>query len=149
MMNARQQQRFAVVLATAIATGLLGFMARAEEVAYFQIEMVDPTDAFVIKLTESDKIAQARAIAAGSEKRRIHVMGTVIKKPEGYNKQWKFYLDPASITFFETAIEVCDATTSYVEKNLSEVGGAFLPNSHWCPWHSKVVNEVSGHRTTD
>ncbi|MEH2433373.1 MAG: hypothetical protein V7K25_03825 [Nostoc sp.] len=41
------------------------------------------------------------------------------------------------------AIEVCDATTNYVNDHLDEVGGAFLPGLFWCPWSSQLVKEIS------
>jgi hypothetical protein len=47
------------------------------------------------------------------------------------------------ISFFEMSIEVCDAATGYVEQHLAEVGGAFLPGWRWCPWSSRVMEEVS------
>ena len=62
--------------------------------------------------------------------------------PAPYNPRWSYHLDPASISFFQCAIEVCDASPQYVEEHLSEVGGAFLPGSTWCPWSSRVAEEV-------
>jgi hypothetical protein len=35
-------------------------------------------------------------------------------------------------------MEVCDASMTYVEDHLDEVGGAFLPGAQWCPWDSKL-----------
>lgn len=32
---------------------------------------------------------------------------------------------------------------TYVEKHLSDVGGAFLPGNAWCPWSSRLIAEVS------
>jgi hypothetical protein len=40
------------------------------------------------------------------------------------------------------SIEVCDAATTYVEEHLDEVGGAFLPGRRWCPWSSRVLEEI-------
>lgn len=97
--------------------------------AYFRVDDGDAREAFVIQLFDP-----ARAIVTGSEKTRVHVMGTVVSRPKQYNPPWHFHLGPDSISFFETAIEVCDATTTYVEAHLAEVGGSFLPNAHWCPW---------------
>ncbi|WP_285441191.1 MULTISPECIES: hypothetical protein [unclassified Streptomyces] len=41
------------------------------------------------------------------------------------------------------AMEVCDASISYANEHLDEVGSALLPRSTWCPWHSKLTREVS------
>lgn len=110
--------------------------------AYFAVEMGRPEDAFVIELTDPEKIAAARAIVSGADAGGAHVMGTVVSQAERYNAPWRFHLDPASIEFFAFAIEVCDAATSYVDQHLPEVGGAFLPNRQWCPWNSRVAREV-------
>lgn len=52
-------------------------------------------------------------------------------------------MDPGSISFFETAAEVCDSTALLVENHLGDVGGAFLPKSYWCPWSSRLLREVN------
>jgi hypothetical protein len=109
---------------------------------YFVISDGKHRDSFIIALRNPATIERARAIAAGQEAKAVHVSGTVIKGTAPYNPRWHFHLEPDSISFFENAIEVCDSTTSYVDAHLGEVGGAFLPNAHWCPWESKVVHET-------
>lgn len=59
-----------------------------------------------------------------------------------YNPGWDFQYDPDTVSFFAIAIEVCDATTNYVNDYLDEVGGAFLPGLFWCPWSSKLTKEI-------
>jgi hypothetical protein len=95
---------------------------------------------FVIALSDPSKIARARAIAAG--KARGWVAGTVLKGTQPYNPRWHFYIESSSISFPQVSIEVCDATPSYVESHLDEVGSAFLPKSHWCPWHQSIIKEL-------
>lgn len=68
-------------------------------------------------------------------------MGTIVARPAPYDPKWSHHLDPASITFFDFAIEVCDATIPYVAEHLDEVGGAFLPGDRRCPWSSHLVRE--------
>jgi hypothetical protein len=97
---------------------------------------------FVFKLVESEKIAHARRILGGQEKTRVHVRGTLVKEAVDYNPKWSFHLQPESIDFFEIAIEVCDASINFVEQNLSEIGNSTLPNYYWCPWSSKLVEEL-------
>ncbi|KQV19229.1 MULTISPECIES: hypothetical protein [unclassified Kitasatospora] len=109
--------------------------------AYF--EFTDGTDNFVFKLTDSAKIQQARNILSGVETENVGVMGTVVKTPATYNKPWKYQLAPSSVSFFGMAMEVCDASISYVNSHLSEVGGALLPGSTWCPWQSKLTREIT------
>ncbi len=112
-------------------------------VAYFSLTDAGGTERFVIKLAEQAKIDHARRILGGVEESRIHVQGTIIKETAPYNGDWNYYLLPKSIEFFENAIEVCDASIGYVEQHLDEVGGSFLPDSQWCPWSSRLVEEVT------
>lgn len=111
--------------------------------AYFRFTDVHEKPRFVIQLTDPLMIAHARNILSGLEKDRIHVQGTINKSPAPYNPGWSYHLDPASIDFFENAIEVCDASITFVEENLYDVGGSTLPGSHWCPWSSRLVDEIS------
>ena len=113
-----------------------------DEAALFEFTDVDPGLTFVIRLDDPVLIAEARSILGGDQVDRIHVAGLIVKAPALYNGAWSYHLDPASIEFFENAVEVCDATMQYVEDHLDEVGGAFLPGSQWCPWSSKLTREL-------
>lgn len=109
--------------------------------AYFEVAGPTDADTFVIALADPATIAEARAMASGEAPSK-HVTGLVVAEAVPYNAPWSFHLDPDSISFFEMSIEVCDAATTYVEEHLAEVGGAFLPGRRWCPWSSRVVEEV-------
>ena len=111
------------------------------EEAYFQFDYPPYPETFIFKLTDLGKIEEARAIVSGQKSNR-HVMGIVMQRPVGYNLPWSYHLDPASITFFDFALEVCDATIRYVEDHLDEACGAFLPGCTWCPWGSRLIAEV-------
>lgn len=114
--------------------------------AYFVFEQADPegnVHEFVFRLDDTIKIAEARSKLANPEAKNRCVMGTVVCSRVDYNPKWSFHLKPDSVSFFEQAIEVCDANMTYVESHLDEVGGAFLPRSHWCPWTSALVREVT------
>jgi hypothetical protein len=115
---------------------------RKIEKAMALFKFTDGHSIFVIKLIEKEKIIYARRILNDEEKERIHVRGTIIKKAADYNPNWNFHLDPKSIDFFEFAIEVCDASINFVEQNLHEIGNSTLPNCQWCPWSSKIVEEI-------
>ncbi|MDT0459339.1 calmodulin-binding protein [Streptomyces sp. DSM 41527] len=109
--------------------------------AYFV--MTDVTrEEFVIKLTDPRKIQHARDLLSGASRSEPHVIGRIEKRPAPYNWRWSFHLRPETIDFFDFAIEVCDATTPYVEEHLDEAGGPFLPGLVWCPWTSRLVREV-------
>ncbi|MEW4487031.1 calmodulin-binding protein [Thalassoglobus sp. JC818] len=113
------------------------------ETAYFRFTDTDGQPRFVIQLHDPEKIKLARRILSGDEREKVHVQGTIMKSPAPYNPGWSYHLDPETIDFFGYAIEVCDAAIQYVEDHLDEVGGATLPNSHWCPWSSSLVDEVN------
>jgi hypothetical protein len=136
-------RRVVIVLAL---VGMLGISfsapAYAAAPARFVLETPPASDQFVIELTDESKIQQARNILNGTEKDDTHVLGRIIKRPAPYNPKWSYQLDPASISFFSYAIEVCDASIGYVEDHLDEAGGAFLPGLYWCPWSSRLVKEI-------
>lgn len=111
--------------------------------AYFAFETIERPGEFVFMLTNEERIAQARRILSGEEQMEVHVHGRIVKRPAPYNPRWSFHLDPDTIQFFTQAIEVCDANIQYVEDHLDEAGGAFLPGSHWCPWSSRLIKEVT------
>ncbi|MFB7720700.1 MULTISPECIES: calmodulin [unclassified Nocardia] len=97
---------------------------------------------FVIQLNNDQRIAEARRILSGEEQMSIHVMGRIRKRREAYNPGWDFALDPDTITFFTVAIEVCDSSIDYLNDNLDEACGAFLPGCFWCPWSSRLTREL-------
>jgi hypothetical protein len=98
---------------------------------------------FIIRLTNEERIAEARRILSGAETDKVHVKGKVRKSPAHYNPDWNFHLEPESITFFAMSVEVCDASISYVSDHLKEACGAFLPDCVWCPWSSKLTRELT------
>lgn len=98
---------------------------------------------FVIRLQNEQRIQEARRILSGEETMSIHVMGRIRKQTAEYNPGWSFYLDPDTITFFTMAIEVCDASITYVDDHLDEACGAFLPGCFWCPWSSRLTREIA------
>src|SRR5687767_1721533 len=101
--------------------------------SYFRFGCPPYADTFVFKLTDPERIQEARDILSGKEKGKMHVGGIVVTKPAPYNSPWHYHLEPESISFFEFSIEVCDASIAYVEAHLAEVGGSFLPGNRWCP----------------
>ena len=110
--------------------------------AYFKVRTID-TRSFVIQLTDDVQIKHARDLLSGASTDEPHVLGRIVKRPAPYNPGWSFHIDPSTIGFFDVAIEVCDATTQYVEDHLDEVCGAFLPGCMWCPWTSELTEEVT------
>jgi len=112
------------------------------EMAYFEITDGQNTKPFFIALTDPDTIKHARGVLSGSGG-APHLMGEIVKSTADYNPDWSYHVQPESITFFEVAMEVCDAAIGYVEDHLADAGGDFLPDCVWCPWESKLVREVT------
>lgn len=113
-----------------------------KDLAYFEFKGSGKSELFVFQLRDPSKIAHARAILSGEETVKIHPKGIIVKEAAKYNPKWSYHLDPDSVTFFSVSMEVCDANMRYVEEHLSEVGGAALPDSIWCPWSSKLTREL-------
>jgi hypothetical protein len=120
--------------------------------AYFAFEQTSPegvVNEFVFMLQDAGKIAEARRILQDLHALNVHVQGTVIKSRAPYNPRWSYHLDPDTISFFEMAIEVCDANMTYLEEHLEEIGGSTLPDSHWCPWSSHLRKELRADEVGD
>lgn len=98
---------------------------------------------FVFLLNNPERIEEARRILSGQETMSTHVMGRIRKTKAPYNPGWDFILDPDTVSFFTVAIEVCDSSIEYLEDNLDEACGAFLPGCFWCPWSSRLTRELS------
>jgi len=128
----------AAVPATAAA---LPHLAEAAKPAYFV--MTDVTgEHFTVKMTDQEDIDHARALLSGKTTEMPHVFGRIVKRYQEWNSRWSYYLEPASVAFFDVSIEVCDASIPYVEEHLDEAGGAFLPGGWWCPWSSRIISEL-------
>ena len=114
---------------------------RPGEQAYFRFDCPPYPETFIIQLSDPELIDEARSMLAGLRPAR-HIMGQIVKQPAAYNPPWSYYLNPSTIQFFNAAIEVCDANITAVEENLDQVCGAFLPGCIWCPWSSRLIDEV-------
>lgn len=111
--------------------------------ALFVFDYPPEPETFVLELIDDAKAAHARRILSGAEQHKIHVSGIVVRGSAPYNEVWNFHLSPDSITFFDFAVEVCDASIKYVAEHLDDVGGAFLPGGRWCPWRSRLLREIA------
>ncbi|MEP7337809.1 MAG: hypothetical protein ABI977_08690 [Acidobacteriota bacterium] len=114
----------------------------AAEEAYFVMEVPPRKDNFVVKLTDPAGIQKARDLVSGRDQSATQITGIIVKQPACYNPPWSFHFEPDSIGFFDSAIEVCDASIAYTESFLSDAGGAFLPDNRWCQWGSRLLREI-------
>jgi hypothetical protein len=129
-----------VALGQSLKTKTAGTSADSAGVFFM---FADGKDTFIFKLTAPKRIQEARDILDGKEKRKVHVSGVVVKEPAAYNAPWHYRLNPDTVSFFENSAEVYDSSARYVEDHLAEVGGDFLPGNRWCPWSSRLVQEVT------
>ncbi|KAF2075725.1 hypothetical protein CYY_002968 [Polysphondylium violaceum] len=130
-----------LLIGTLIVFVTLLAVASCDE-AYFGFKTHANEHEFVFKLTDVKKIEHARKILSGDEKNEVHVLGRFKKTKKDYNPHYNFHLEPENTSFFEMAIEVCDASLEYTEEHLDEACGAFLPGCMYCPWSSKLTREV-------
>lgn len=123
------------LVSIAFAAGPLYAQAGDPPEAYFVFTAPPHPETFVFKLTNTQKIQQARDILSTGNQKII--AGTIIKQPVYYNSPWTYYLDPKSIVFTEVAAEVCDASIRYLEDNRD------IAYSGWCPWGSRLLREIA------
>lgn len=122
----------ALCLTIVSAVPICGQQSDSSE-AYFVFK-TSHLETFVFKLTDPQKIQQARDIISTGDHKIIS--GTIIKQPVYYNSPWSYHLDPKSISFTDFAAELCDAPIRYLEDNLDTAYPA------WCPWGSQLVKEI-------
>ncbi|MCM3265940.1 calmodulin-binding protein [Streptomyces thermoviolaceus] len=115
--------------------------AQAAGPAYFEFTDAGRRTA-VVRIDDPGTIQHARDLLSGATDQQPHILGRIVKSPAAYNPKWSFHYDPGTVHFFDVMVEVCDATTPFVEDHLDEAGGSFLPGLFWCPWTSRLTREV-------
>ncbi|HMI89215.1 MAG TPA: hypothetical protein VK550_34285 [Polyangiaceae bacterium] len=90
-------------------------------------------DVFRASITNVAGIDQALGLWRGQSQAKIPT-GELECGNNTYNCGWTWRMNPASVTFAELTIEVCDATPSYVEGNC-----ASFPNGRYCPWSAELI----------
>jgi len=85
---------------------------------------------FRVRITDPETLNAALDNKEG--RKRTHIHGLVVRPKPDVNKGYHWHLDPASIGFVESSIEVCDGSPADVEK------GA-VTSDYYCPWSSRVV----------
>jgi len=123
-----------LLLSTAlIAVPTRGQSSQPQE-AYFMFRVDPHPETFIFKLTDPQRIQQARELLATGG-RKI-VAGTIIKQPVYYNSPWSYHLDPRSIVFVDAGVELCDTTIRGFEDNRD------IAYPGWCPWRSQLIKEI-------
>jgi len=86
---------------------------------------------YKIRLTEPEDIEIARKLLAGQEAPRIP-NGLVVRGDPDVNVGYTWHIDPASVEFADSTVEVCDGLPSDVEK-------AAITSDRYCPWSAEVI----------
>ncbi len=92
---------------------------------------VADAEEYRIRLTDPDDIGIAQKLLAGEVSPRIP-NGRVVRDQPDVNVGYSWHIDPDSIEFADTTIEVCDGRPSDVEKGV-------ISSDRYCPWSAKVV----------
>ena len=92
---------------------------------------VADAEEYRIRLTDADDIATARKLLHGEAAPRIP-NGRVVRGDADVNVGYSWHIDPDSVEFADTTIELCDGRPSDVERGL-------ITSERYCPWSAKVV----------
>lgn len=92
---------------------------------------VADAEEYRIRLTDPEDIAVAQRLLAGETAPRIP-NGLVVWGEPDVNLGYSWHIDPDSVEFADTTIEVCDGRPSDVEKRV-------ITSDRYCPWSAEVV----------
>jgi hypothetical protein len=92
---------------------------------------VADAEEYRIRLTDADDIANAQKLLQGEAAPRIP-NGRVVRGEPDVNVGYSWHIDPTSVEFADTTIEICDGRPSDVERSL-------ITSNRYCPWSAKVV----------
>jgi len=84
----------------------------------------------------ADEAGRASLARRLESRERGVVTGSLRRGDGGFNHQWSWHLDPATVRAVDAAIELCDGRPSMVEASLdywTDTVGAF------CPWGALVT----------
>lgn len=103
-----------------------------------EIDTLDGPERFRLGLDTDAQVAEAEAALAADRVGVVH--GVLVRGDGGFNDGYSWHLDPASVTFPDLAIEICDGRPrTDVEGDLdywTETVGVY------CPWGARLVRRV-------
>ena len=109
--------------------------------AYFKFDKPPGPATFIFKLIDPAKIKKARDILSGVETTTTQVMGYIVEGKMPYNPPYNYYLNPDSISFFQLAMELCDEGV-FPEYPRDFCEQFPVGQCTWCPWRSRLLEEV-------
>jgi hypothetical protein len=87
---------------------------------------------FKVELATQPLVDHAARLLGGASGLAAIPLGTVVRGSPDVNAPWTWHLDPASFSFADVTVEVCDGIPSYVEDGT-------VTSPQFCPWSAKVV----------
>jgi hypothetical protein len=104
-----------------------------ENMAVFEVEVAG--ERFRIGLTAEAQIERAESLLASGAANNVH--GTLRRGSGRFNAPYSWHLDPATVTFPDLSMEVCDGRPrSDVE---SDVDYWVDTVKYYCPWGAKII----------
>ncbi|HEX7069708.1 MAG TPA: hypothetical protein VF190_02835 [Rhodothermales bacterium] len=104
--------------------------------AVFEIEVADE-EHFFLALDTPEQVELATERMSEGTVGVIH--GVILRGDGGFNKPFDWHLDPATITFPDMAMELCDGRPEFVQEDVTywvdTVG-------YYCPWGARIVRRV-------
>ena len=119
---------FVAAAATLAIAALAGCVPAHNPIATFLV--VDET--YKIELATPELVEHAKELLAGQDVAAIP-NGIVVRNDPGPNAPWSWHIDPATLTFANVTIEVCDGLPSYVEDGT-------VTSDQFCPWSAKIIS---------
>ena len=102
----------------------------------FEVE-VTGQERFFIALNDE---AQVDLAMQRMEEGTIGVIhGTVVRGDGGFNDPYAWHLDPATVTFPDMAMEVCDGRPQFIQDDLDYWVDTVR---YYCPWGAQIVRRV-------
>jgi len=92
---------------------------------------VADVEEYRIRLTDPADIEIARKLLAGEEAPRIP-NGVVVRGDPDVNVGYRWHIDPESVEFADSTMEVCDGLPSDVENGI-------ITSDRYCPWSAEVI----------
>lgn len=119
---------FVATTVTLAIVALAGCVPAHNPVATFQVH----DETFKIELATPELVEHAKELLAGDDVAAIP-NGVVVRNDPGPNAPWSWHIDPATLTFANVTIEVCDGLPSHVEDSV-------ITSDQYCPWSAKIVS---------
>lgn len=108
----------------------------ATEQQIYEVEVAG--ERFRIALTTPAQIERADALLASGAENNVH--GTLRRGSGGFNSPYTWHLDPATVTFPDLTMEVCDGRPQSDVQ--SDVDYWVDTVKYYCPWGARIVARI-------